>query len=419
MGWPERTNELKAFYPTSLLVTGFDILFFWVARMMMMGLQFMDNVPFKDVYIHALVRDEHGKKMSKSTGNVIDPLEMIDKYGCDSLRFTLTSFAAMGRDIKLSEARIEGYRHFINKIWNAARFALMHVDGSEPEFDPAKLSGLHHRWILHRLEMLKKEHAAQIEGYRFNEAAQGLYGFVWREFCDWYLELIKPELYGEDAAAKAAARSCLKHVLAEIMVIAHPVIPFVTQEIWSCIPSLDAESLAVRPYPKARPGCEDEGAVRDMEFLQGVIVAVRNIRAELGVAPGVPLAVLVRAEGGDRDFLLAHEAEIAALARVGSLSVAADIEPPKGCASAVVRGHELFVPLEGVVDFVAELARLDKELGKITKELDFVTKKLGNESFVSKAPEEVVAKEKAKAGEFAEKKAALEQLRAKVREFVG
>jgi valyl-tRNA synthetase len=419
MGWPEQTKELAAFYPTSLLVTGFDILFFWVARMMMMGLQFMDNVPFKDVYIHALVRDEHGKKMSKSTGNVIDPLEMIDKYGCDSLRFTLTSFAAMGRDIKLSEARIEGYRHFINKIWNAARFALMHVDGSEPEFDPASLNGLHHQWILHRLEVLKKEHAAQVEGYRFNEAAQGLYGFVWREFCDWYLELIKPELYGEDAAAKAQARSCLKHVLSEIMVIAHPVIPFVTQEIWSCIPALDVESLAQRPYPKARPECENEEAVRDMELVQGAIVAVRNIRAELGVAPGAQLDVLVRAGGEEQRVLAAHETEIAALARVKALTVAPDLEPPRGCASAVVRGCELFVPLAGVVDFEAELARLDKELGKLSKELEFVTKKLGNEGFVSKAPEDVVAKEKAKAAEFAEKKAALELLRAKVRDFVG
>jgi valyl-tRNA synthetase len=325
----------------------------------------------------------------------------------------------MGRDIKLSEARIEGYRHFINKIWNAARFALMHVDGSEPEFDPASMKGLHHRWILHRLEVLKQEHAAQIEGYRFNEAAQGLYTFIWREFCDWYLELIKPELYGEDEAAKAAARSCLKHVLSEIMIIAHPVIPFVTQEIWSCIPSLDAESLAARPYPKARPECEDESAVADMEFLQGVIVAVRNIRAELGVAPGVALDVLVRAGGADQAFLTAHETEIAALARTGSLTAAPDIEPPKGCASAVVRGCELFVPLAGVVDFEAELARLDKELGKISKELEFVTKKLGNESFVSKAPAEVVAKEKAKAADFTEKKAALEQLRAKVQEFIG
>ncbi|NLY41804.1 MAG: class I tRNA ligase family protein, partial [Desulfovibrionales bacterium] len=418
MGWPEKTEELKAFYPTSILVTGFDILFFWVARMMMMGLKFMDAVPFDDVYIHALVRDEHGKKMSKSTGNVIDPLEMIDKYGCDSLRFTLTSFAAMGRDIKLSEARIEGYRHFINKIWNAARFALMHVDGTEPAFDPKAMTGLHHQWILHRLEMLKKDHTAQLEGYRFNEVAQGLYGFVWREFCDWYLELIKPELYGEDAGAKARARACLKHVLAEIMVIAHPIIPFVTQEIWASIPALDVQCLSERSYPSADPACENAQAVADMEFLQGVIVAVRNIRAELGIAPGVALSVLVKAEQAEQDFLRGHETEIAALARVGTLRVGSDLVPPKGCASAIVRGCELFVPLEGVVDFEAELARLDKELGKLAKELDFVTKKLANESFVSKAPADVVAKEQAKAADFAEKKSTLEQLRAKLQDFI-
>jgi valyl-tRNA synthetase len=418
MGWPEKTNELEAFYPTSLLVTGFDILFFWVARMMMMGLKFMDDVPFKDVYIHALVRDEYGKKMSKSTGNVIDPLEMIEKYGCDALRFTLTSFAAMGRDIKLSEARIEGYRHFINKIWNAARFVLMHVDGTEPDFDPAALQGLHHRWILHRLEVLKKEHAEQIEGYRFNEAAQGLYTFVWREFCDWYLELIKPELNGEDQDAKAAARSCLVRVLSEIMIIAHPIIPFVTQEIWASIPALDAESLALRPYPKARPACEDEETVRDMEFLQGVITAVRNIRAELGIAPGMPLTVLIRADEADSEFLQAHEAEIMALARVGTLRVDAAQTPPRASASAVVRGCEVFVPLEGVVDFTAELDRLDKELAKLGKELDFVLKKLSNENFVNRAPEEVVAKERVKAEEFSEKKSGLERLRARFAEFV-
>ncbi len=266
--------------------------------------------------------------------------------------------------------------------------------------------------------MLEQEHAAQVEGYRFNEAAQGLCTFVWREFCDWYLELIKPELYGEDAGVKAQARACLKHVLSEVMVIAHPIIPFVTQEIWACIPSLDAESLALRPYPKLRPECGNDRAVADMEFLQGVIVAVRNIRAELGIAPGVPLAAMMRADGEDRDFLMAHETVIAALARVGSLTVAPDLEAPKGCASAVVRGCELFVPLAGVVDFEAELSRLDKEIAKLAKELEFVTKKLGNESFVSKAPAEVVAKEQAKATDFADKKATLEQLRAKLREFI-
>jgi valyl-tRNA synthetase len=419
MGWPEKTKELQAFYPTSILITGFDILFFWVARMMMMGLKFMDNVPFHDVYIHALVRDEHGKKMSKSTGNVIDPLAMIDKYGCDSLRFTLTSFAAMGRDIKLSEARIEGYRHFINKIWNAARFALMHVDGSEPDFDPKVMTGLHHKWILHRLEILKKEHAEELQGYRFNEAAQGLYTFVWHEFCDWYLELIKPELYGEDDQVKAQTKACLKHVLSEVMIIAHPIIPFVTQEIWSSIPSLDMECLALRPYPKACPLCEDMQAAIDMEFLQQVIVAIRNIRAELGIAPGAQLTVLLRADGQERDLLLDHAIEISTLARVGTLRVEPDMDIPKGCASAVIKGCELFIPLEGVVDFEAELARMDKELGKLAKELEVVTKKLANESFTNKAPAEIVAKEQAKAQEFSDKKQNLEQLKAKLLAFLG
>ena len=418
MGWPEKTLELQAFYPTSILITGFDILFFWVARMMMMGLKFMDNVPFDDVYIHALVRDEQGKKMSKSTGNVIDPLEMIEKYGCDSLRFTLTSFAAMGRDIKLSEARIEGYRHFINKIWNAARFVLMHVDGSEPDFDPEVMIGLHHHWILHRLEILKKEHSQQLEGYRFNEAAQGLYAFVWREFCDWYLELIKPELYGHDEQTKARARACLKHILSEIMIIAHPIIPFVTQEIWSCIPSLDMECLSLRPYPKLWAQRENPQAAIDMEFLQEVIVAIRNIRAELGIAPGVQLTVLIRADGLERQFLLGHEVEITTLARARTLRVDPAIEVPKGCASAVVKGCELFIPLEGVVDFEAELARLDKELTKLSKELEIVTKKLANESFTSKAPAEIVAKEQAKAADFAEKKEILEQLKARLQDFI-
>ncbi|NLV96652.1 MAG: valine--tRNA ligase [Desulfovibrionales bacterium] len=419
MGWPEKTKELQAFYPTSILITGFDILFFWVARMMMMGLKFMDNVPFHDVYIHALVRDEHGKKMSKSTGNVIDPLAMIDKYGCDSLRFTLTSFAAMGRDIKLSEARIEGYRHFINKIWNAARFALMHVDGSEPDFDPKVMTGLHHKWILHRLEILKKEHAEELQGYRFNEAAQGLYTFVWHEFCDWYLELIKPELYGEDDQVKAQTKACLKHVLSEVMIIAHPIIPFVTQEIWSSIPSLDMECLALRPYPKACPLCEDMQAAIDMEFLQQVIVSIRNIRAELGIAPGAQLTVLLRADGQERDLLLDHAIEISTLARVGTLRVEPDMDIPKGCASAVIKGCELFIPLEGVVDFEAELARMDKELGKLAKELEVVTKKLANESFTNKAPAEIVAKEQAKAQEFSDKKQNLEQLKAKLLAFLG
>ncbi|MEJ5242768.1 MAG: valine--tRNA ligase [Desulfomicrobiaceae bacterium] len=417
MGWPEKTPELTAFYPTSILVTGFDILFFWVARMMMMGLHFMNEVPFHDVYIHALVRDEHGKKMSKSTGNVIDPLEMIDKYGCDALRFTLASFAAMGRDIKLSEARIEGYRHFINKIWNAARFTLMHVDGTEPEFAPDKSLSLPHRWILHRLEILKKEFCEHIDAYRFNDAAQSIYTFIWHEFCDWYLELIKPELQSDDAQVRGVARSCLRQVLSETLMVAHPVIPFVTQEIWSALPVLDMEDLALRPYPEARPQCVDPEAQAQMALVQGVITAVRTIRAELGIAPATWLSVLVRAEGADAALIEAQERAIQTLARVRDVTVDAAVIPPKVCASAVVAGCELFVPLSGVVDFAAEIARLTKELAKLEKELAAVTKKLANAAFRANAPAEVVAKEEAKAVEWGAKREALLAMRQRLETF--
>ena len=386
---------------------------------MMMGIHFMDEVPFKDVYIHALVRDEHGKKMSKSTGNVIDPLTMIDKYGCDSLRFTLTSFAAMGRDIKLSEARIEGYRHFINKIWNAARFTLMHLEESDPAFDPAGVTGLHHKWILSRLEKTKKDMAAAVTGYRFNECAQIMYKFVWNEFCDWYVELIKPELYGEDEAAKGAARACLRQVLSEILLLLHPVVPFVTQEIWTCIPGLKESDIALAAYPAARPECEDDEAEGRMVFLQELITSVRNIRAELGIAPGLKLKLLVKAGGADGEFVLAHAADIAGQARLEEVQAGDDLLVPKGCATAVVGGYEIFVPLEGAVDFETELARLDKELGKVGKDLDFVTKKLANKGFVANAPAAVVEKEKAKAAEFGEKKEKLEQLKNRLQELMG
>jgi valyl-tRNA synthetase len=419
LGWPDRTPELATFYPTSVLVTGFDILFFWVARMMMMGLHFMDKIPFDDVYIHALVRDAQGRKMSKSTGNVIDPLTTIDTFGTDAFRFTLTSFAAMGRDIKLAEDRIEGYRHFINKIWNAARFSLMHLDETTPKLDPAVLKGLHHAWILNRLEEIKGEVKKAIEGYQFNEYAGTMYQFVWHEFCDWYLEMIKPELYGEDEAAKQRARACLGQVLRETLVLLHPVVPFVSQEIWSHMPGTGRDNLAEEPYPAVHPDCENKDAGERMEFLQQLVVAVRNIRSELGVEPAKKVRVLIKADGEDASFILDHEQEIANLARLEEISVQARFDPPKGCATTVVKGHELFVPLEGMVDFDAELARLSKELDKLTKELDRVTKKLANPSFVDKAPADVVAKEEAKAKEFGEKREKLEGLQARLRDIIG
>jgi valyl-tRNA synthetase len=427
MGWPDDTRELKTFYPTSVLVTGFDILFFWVARMMMMGLHFMDEVPFRHVYIHALVRDAEGRKMSKSTGNVIDPLEMIDKYGTDSLRFTLAAFAAMGRDIKLSEERIEGYRHFVNKLWNAARFALMNLpdDAAPAPVDLDTVQGLHHRWILHRLEEMKESTDAAIVGYRFNDAAQGLYRFIWNEFCDWYLELIKPDMQsnGPDMQAggerKAAAQHVLLTVLRETLTLLHPIMPFITSEIWAALPGNAGTDLAAQPFPAARPGCVRAEDAARMELVQGVIGAVRTIRAELNIAPSLRLTALVRtANEHDRQVLEENRQMLLVLARLENAEFGPAIEAPKASASNVVSGNEVIVPLTGAVDFEAELARLDKELGKIEKDLVQVNKKLANESFVDKAPAEVVAKERARAGELADAKAKLEALQQRFREAI-
>ncbi|NHZ46551.1 valine--tRNA ligase [Nitratidesulfovibrio liaohensis] len=425
MGWPDDTRELKTFYPTSVLVTGFDILFFWVARMMMMGLHFMDEVPFRHVYIHALVRDAEGRKMSKSTGNVIDPLEMIDKYGTDSLRFTLAAFAAMGRDIKLSEERIEGYRHFVNKLWNAARFALMNLpdDEAPAPVDLDTVQGLHHRWILHRLEEMKESTDAAITGYRFNDAAQGLYRFIWNEFCDWYLELIKPDMQSNGQAGgerKAAAQHVLLTVLRETLTLLHPIMPFITSEIWAALPGNAGTDLAVQPFPAARPGCVKAEDAARMELVQGVIGAVRTIRAELNIAPSLRLTALVRtANEHDRQVLEENRQMLLVLARLENAEFGPAIEAPRASASNVVSGNEVIVPLTGAVDFEAELARLDKELGKIEKDLVQVNKKLANESFVDKAPAEVVAKERARAGELADAKAKLEALQQRFREAIG
>ena len=421
MGWPDDTRELKTFYPTSVLVTGFDILFFWVARMMMMGLHFMDEVPFRHVYIHALVRDAEGRKMSKSTGNVIDPLEMIDKYGTDSLRFTLAAFAAMGRDIKLSEERIEGYRHFVNKLWNAARFALMNLpdDAAPAPVDLDTVQGLHHRWILHRLEEMKESTDAAITGYRFNDAAQGLYRFIWNEFCDWYLELIKPDMQA-GGERKSAAQHVLLTVLRETLTLLHPIMPFITSEIWAALPGNAGTDLAVQPFPAARPGCVRAEDAARMELVQGVIGAVRTIRAELNIAPSLRLTALVRtANEHDRQVLEENRQMLLVLARLENAEFGPAIEAPRASASNVVSGNEVIVPLTGAVDFEAELARLDKELGKIEKDLVQVNKKLANESFVDKAPAEVVAKERARAGELADAKAKLEALQVRFREAIG
>ena len=405
MGWPEKTKELEIFYPTSVLVTGFDILFFWVARMMMMGLKFMGDVPFRDVYIHALVRDEHGQKMSKSRGNVIDPLVMIDKYGTDALRFTLTAFAAQGRDVNMSEARISGYRNFCNKIWNAARFALMNLEDFQAETpineDDYSLAD---RWIQHRLHDTIVAVDNAFTQYRFNEAAQALYQFSWHEFCDWYLELIKPDLFQDaDPRRRAATQSVLLQTLSALVRLLHPIMPFITEEIWQKLPGTSG-SIMRAAFPTAETMYRQPEAVRQMELAMAVVNGIRNIRGEMGIAPSLKVEAVVRCSTAEATEEINNAAPyIRNLARLKSFNCSHDGQPPAQAASALVAGMEIYVPLAGVIDFELETARLTKELGKAEKELAQVEKKLANEKFLAKAPEAVVVKEKAKQAELAAK----------------
>ena len=414
LGWPAKTPELARFYPTSVLVTGFDILFFWVARMMMMGLHFMEQVPFHHVYIHALVRDAQGKKMSKSSGNVIDPLSMIGKYGTDSLRFTLAAFAAMGRDIRLSEDRIEGYRHFMNKIWNASRFALMNLEADAPSaVDLAAVEGLHHRWILHRLEELKSAQLAALAEYRFNDVAFTLYKFVWNEFCDWYLELIKPDMQpdADDPAGtrKATARFVLWTVLRETLALLHPLVPFITSEVWNSLPGSDSEpDLSAVSFPVRRDLSHFAADAENMEMIQEAIVAVRTIRAELNIAPSLRLKAVIRPASPEAQALLeAQRPLIMVLARLDSLDIDPAAQAPRLSASNVAKGNEIIVPLTGAIDFAAEVARLDKELAKLGKEHAMLSGKLANPAYVEKAPQDLVERDQARVAELADAKVKL------------
>ena len=412
MGWPDQTPELKTFYPTSCLVTGFDILFFWVARMMMMGLHFMGEVPFRDVYIHALVRDAQGQKMSKSKGNVIDPLLVIDKYGTDAFRFTLAAFAAQGRDIKLAEERIAGYRNFANKIWNASRFALMNLEGFDPSaVDPAGLELSNaDRWILYRLNAAAAETRDALEAYRYNDAATTLYRFTWSEFCDWYIELVKDDLYRGDEVRQRTARYVLWLVLEHLLRLIHPFMPFITEEIWQALPKpATVESIMLASYPQ--PCAEWEGyrgGAEEMELVMEVIRGIRNIRGEMDVAPSREISVILNcASDASLHLLKKNEVYIMSLARVSDLAIGTGLERPADAAVQVAGDVEVAVPLRGLVDVEEEEKRLLKEIGKLDKDIEFLSKKLTNPSFVERAPADVVDKEREKLAEFSQKKEVL------------
>jgi valyl-tRNA synthetase len=423
MGWPKETKLLKKFYPTSVLVTGFDILFFWVARMMMMGLKFMGEVPFRDVYIHGLVRDERGEKYSKTRGNVVDPLDLIDRYGTDALRFTLAALTMPGSDLKLSEARTEGYRHFVNKIWNASRFALMNLSDSErsPRSGstlPKTDYPLPDRWIRGRLNQTIREVRKAMEEYKFNEASHSLYQFVWHQFCDWYVELIKPALYqDQDLPSKTLTQETLLEVLDETLRLLHPFMPFVTEEIWQQLPlERKTDSIMIASFPVQDDSWDDGRIAEEMERMIEIITALRNIRGEMNVPPGEQIEVFLRPRDRTSEEQLREvERFVQVLAKVKKLTISRTSERPPFSAFAEVRGVEIFVPMDRS-RMEGEMLRLQKEMGKIEKDIAFVRRKLSNEQFVSKAPPEVVQEEKEKALQYQALREKLEESIRRIKE---
>ena len=409
LGWPDETPELKRFYPTSTLVTGFDIIFFWVARMMMMGIHFMGRVPFQDVYIHALVRDERGQKMSKSKGNVIDPLSIIDDYGADALRFTLAAMAAQGRDIKLSPQRVEGYRNFATKLWNAVRFAELNGAVRVAGFNPKAAQETLNLWILGETEKAAAEVTPAIEAYKFNEAAGALYRFVWNVYCDWYLELSKPVLTGPDGAAKYETRAIVTFVLDEILKLLHPFMPFLTEELWRVTGESGPKRetmLVLSTWPQLE-GYVDGEAEAEIGWVVDLVSAVRSVRSEMNVPAGtqIPLALVAGKETEERAGR--WDEAIRRLARLSEISFID--APPRGAVQLLVRGEVAALPLAGVIDLGAERARLEKELGKIADDISRIDKKLDNADFMARAPEEVVEEQR-------EKRKEAEGRRAKVHE---
>jgi len=389
LGWPDKTKELARYYPTTTLVTGFDIIFFWVARMMMMGLHFMKEVPFHDVYIHALVRDASGAKMSKSKGNVIDPLALIDEYGADALRFTLAAMAAQGRDIKLSTQRVEGYRNFATKLWNAARFAEMNGCATVRGFDPKSAKETPNRWIAHETAKAAREVSEAIGAYRFNDAAGAIYRFVWNIYCDWYLELAKPLLTGPDGAAKNETRAMVAWTRDEILKLLHPFMPFITEELWA-VTGRHETLLTLSSWPLLS-GLADDKAEAEIGWVIDLVNAIRSVRAEMNITAAIPL-VLAAASVETKARAERWAEFIKRLARVSEISSAA--AAPQGSVQLLVRAEVAALPLKGVIDLAAERARLAREMQKADADIARVDAKLGNASFVARAPEEVVEEER-------------------------
>jgi valyl-tRNA synthetase len=412
LGWPDETPELKRYYPTNALVTGFDIIFFWVARMMMMGLHFMKEVPFTDVYIHALVRDERGAKMSKSKGNVIDPLQLIDQFGADALRFTLAAMAAQGRDIKLSTQRVEGYRNFATKIWNSARFAEMNEAAVPLGFDPRLATEVLNKWIGHELAKAHAEITEAIKAYKFNEAAGSAYRFVWNVYCDWYLELVKPVLTGPDGTAKTETRAMVAWVRDEILKLLHPFMPFITEELWGVTATTPRTGLLTLSDWPTYDGLENNDAEAEIGWVVDLISAIRSLRAEMNISVATPLE-LIKVSRATKERAARWTGHIMRLARVSEIFYMDS--PTPGSVQLLVRDEVAALPLKGIIDIAAEQARLQKEIAKADADIKRVDAKLGNPDFVRKAPEEIIEGEKEKREEAEGRRAkileALERLK--------
>jgi valyl-tRNA synthetase len=399
LGWPDDTPELRTFYPTAVLITGYDILLFWVVRMAMLGLHLVGEVPFRDVYLHTLVRDPEGQKMSKTKGNVVDPLDLLDKYGTDALRFMLASMVLPGaRDIRISEERLEGARNFANKLWNAARLVLSNLEGYDPRAGAAAADSVTDRWIRRRLAITVAEVRDALERYRFNDAASVLYQFVWSDYCDWYLEIAKRSLYRpESPAARQATQITLVTVLEETLRLLHPLMPFITEEIWQRLPH-EGDSIMVASYPTAVVLPTDEAVDRFVALAMGAVSAIRNIRGEMRISPGTTLSVTIRPTAADAAVLAEHRTLIEALGRA-AIVVDPAATRPKGSALGIVGASELFVDLAGVIDVGAERQRLQKEIKRVGDAMGFTRTKLGRPEFVERAPADIVDKEREKLAE--------------------
>jgi valyl-tRNA synthetase len=409
LGWPEDTPEVKRYYQTDVLITGFDIIFFWVARMMMAGIHFMDQVPFHTVYIHALVRDEHGQKMSKSKGNVIDPLELIGTYGADALRFTLTAFAAQGRDVKLSTQRIEGYRNFCTKLWNAARFCEINECHPVKGFDPSSVQLTLNKWIVGKVVEAERAMSGAIDTYRFNDAASSIYQFTWNTFCDWYVEFAKPMFMGDDENARAETQATAAWVLDQILLLMHPITPFITEELWTKLSDKRTSSIMIAEWPELDDTLINTSANEEMDWVVRLISQVRTIRSEMNVPPGAKIPLILKDAGERAQSCLVNHADLLKrVARLSSLELLSG-DVPAGSVQDVIDEAILILPISETIDLTEEKSRLDKEIDKQTAEIDRFEKKLSNERFVTSAPDEVVATERQKLADAQQTKIKLQE----------